>query len=399
MKTIYYIILIVNAILVIGNRKSRVTAIISYIYTIILFAGSTLNNDYLGYLEPYLEKDFSEFEIGYRIIASVFAQNNINYHVFLLFIALICYTLIFYLFTKIINNVHIFFALYYPILVFYDINQIRNFIMATLMTLAIVKLLENNNIIFLLFTFIAASFQSLALAYVPLALINNKKFHNKKTIVSFVLVSFIFSLIIFFNNKQIPFLYEICTIIFGENSEKLMYFESKDINFGFLITYIMQIINVLLVMLSNYILKKNNARLSEIQFAESILIINVYGFVTFPFLMVDLTFYRLFRNFSFINYMLFGVTVNNFFEKEVDSVWQDNKEMKENSVNELLFLEENIDHNRKKRVRYMGYIVAIFIFCIVWKYSIIYKYRGPLQSEYVLNNNIFYDFLLDFLGG
>lgn len=393
METIYYIILIMNAILVVVNKRSKILATASYIYTIILFAGSTLNNDYHGYLEPYMERDFSEFEIGYRIVANVFAQNNIHYHIFLLFIAIVCYTLIFYLFIKTVDNVHIFFALYYPILVFYDINQIRNFIMATLMTFAIVKLLENRRAVFLLCLFIAASFQSLALAYIPLVFINDRRFQNKKVIISIVLFSFAFSLVAFFNNKQIPFLYEICTELFGKNSEKLMYFESKDINFGFLITYIMQMINILLVVVSYRNLKKCDVSINVQQFAKKILIINVYGFITFPFLMIDLTFYRLFRNFSFINYILFGLTIDNYYLRKHEHSLRPIRKTGEDLDNGTLYARERVGWKRKKYISFLIYIVLLIIFCMVWKYGIIYKYRGPLQSEYILNNNIFYDWL------
>ena len=109
--------------------------------------------------------------------------------------------------------------------------------------------------------------------------------------------------------------------------------------------------------------------------------------------MIDLTFYRLFRNFSFINYILFGLTIDNYYLRKHEHSLRPIRKTGEDLDNGTLYARERVGWKRKKCISFLIYIVLLIIFCMVWKYGIIYKYRGPLQSEYILNNNIFYDWL------
>ena len=364
MEIPYYILLTVNSILAIEHKKNRFVAGISFIFLLILFAGNTLNGDYYSYLYPYLEKDFSDFEIGYQIIASIFSEANLSYNIFLLFVGISCYGLITYMFNKNFGaSLHVFFSLYFPIILFYDINQIRNFILTVFLIFAISLLFRGKKIWFVILLFIASLFQMLALAYIPLAFLveenDNRKYRQKNLIKIIVILSMILSILTFFNGKKIPFLYSFFSIILGENSEKLVYFSSSTMHWGFVLTYIMQFANVILILNSYRNLKINNVDREKQQLVFNSLIVNCYGFVTFPFLMINLTFYRVFRNFSFLNYIIVALTISSFYNS-----------------------------NHAKSRRYILYIIQIALYCLIWKYGIIVKYGGPLQIEMILNNNL-----------
>ncbi|MEY8375133.1 EpsG family protein [Lachnospiraceae bacterium 56-18] len=364
MEIPYYILLAVNSILAIEHKKNRFVAGISFIFLLILFAGNTLNGDYYSYLYPYLEKDFSDFEIGYQIIASIFSGANLNYNIFLLFVGISCYGLIIYIFNKKFgSSLHVFFSLYFPIILFYDINQIRNFILTVFLIFAISLLFRGKKIWFVTLLFIASLFQMLALAYIPLAFLveenDNRKYRQKNLIKIIVILSMILSILTFFNGKRIPFLYSFFSIILGENSEKLVYFSSNTMQWGFVLTYIMQFANVILILNSYRNLKINNVDREKQKFVFNSLIVNCYGFVTFPFLMINLTFYRVFRNFSFLNYIVVALTISSFYNS-----------------------------NHAKSRRYILYIIQIALYCLIWKYGIIIKYGEPLQIEMILNNNL-----------
>ena len=364
MKSIYFSILLINAILAILNKKSKIIIGFSWLYTVVLFAGNTMNGDYIPYLKPYLSHDLSEFEIGYRAIGTIFSNAGIPYNFFVLFIVLVGYLILGSVWIKSKLNMHVFFALYYPILVFYDINQVRNFVLAVLLTSAIINLLNGKKIKYILEIILASTMQSLALVYMPLVGMGKSINKRRKKIYIIIYFAIIISLLVFINGKKIPLLYDAFEIYFGKNSEKLRYFKADNMKWGFLLTYVLQIVNVGLMTLSTNNLKINRVSQEKYLFAKSIEQINYFGFLVFPLLLINLTFYRVFRNFSFLNYMVIAITIDSFYSSK-----------------------------KQKKQRYYIYLGAVLLYCIIWKYGIIIKYGGESQINMILNNNIVLDLL------
>src|SRR5699024_6954639 len=103
------------------------------------------------------------------------------------------------------NLVYLFYF-FTPFLV--DIIQIRNFIAMSLVIYSINFLFEEKNTLFLVLILFAATFHRQALVYLTLVLINLFK-RNKNIINYMILLSISFSIIMLFNNKDIPFWEEI----------------------------------------------------------------------------------------------------------------------------------------------------------------------------------------------
>ena len=292
---------------------------------------------------------------------------KVSYNFFILIITLICYGILFYIWYKFQVSLHVFFALYFPILIFYDINQVRNFIMATLLTLAIVQLLREKKMSFFLIIVVASTIQSLALVYLVLLLFSRKTWKRKVEAVTILFLAIGLSIVVFLNNKEIPFLYDIFTLIFGEQSDKLMYFKNNNMGWGFLLMYLMQMVSVFALLISIKNLKRNHSSPQIINFSEGILTFNSIGFLAFPILMINLTFYRIFRNFSFVNYIVIAFTISSF-------------------------------QNKNKNLKYLFYIAIIFLYSLIWKYGIIIKYGGESQVDIILKNNIIQDIIQKWIG-
>lgn len=355
----FFIIWFSNVVLSFQRRNNKVVVALSAIFLIVLFCGNNLNRDYINYMTTYYSRDLSTYDIGFQLIGNICINLKMSYNAFLSTIIIPCYLIIFFVLYKAKTNFHMFFSLYFVFLVFYDITQVRNFIVSALLTLGIFYLYKKRNILFLITIGIASLFHSIALFYLPLLFIvkipKNKKLYL--FLATYVILAIFILKFIVSNSDIIGKIIQ----LFSNNEEVIIYGTSI-INFGFLIPITYFLFNIFLVIFSKQLLLKignyeKNSKLIEICISTLIL-----STIFIPLLTVNLTFDRIFRNFSILYYILAGVVMNELIQAR--------------------------KQNRKPILLFYSFLI---IFSLVWTLGTIYRYNGFEETEYemILNNNIF----------
>ncbi len=315
---LYYSIWGLNGILAILNKKSKVIALFTAIFCWILMWGNTMNPDYYGYLIKYQNQaTLIKSEVGYSLLLKVGKILGLDYNTFLLCITLICFLIVFYTISKVTNNLNCFFALYFGFALSYDIVQIRNFIAMSIFIYAIPCLINNEKIKYILLILAAATIHTTALFYLLLVFIKVKPRRNSNLSykISASIIWFL-CVIIFLNGNKIPFLNYYLEILTGD--KRVDYYLSSSTHLGFLITFGLQAINFGLVYISKQIIQYNYNNVEDnklktiLKFVDLIYIVNIVGFFAYPLCMIDGTFYRLFRNFNILNFVLFSATIDSY---------------------------------------------------------------------------------------
>lgn len=161
-----------------------------------------------------------------------------------------------------------------------------------------------SNLKYLSWNIVAIFIHSSAILYLPLVFINK---NNKKLIKAVVLFSFLFSIIIFFNGNEIPFIQDIIRL-FSDNEYILSWFDKKT-EYGFFLFWGMHFFSFFMTSISRRIVLKNTVNLesTDVKFVNLVYWISVIGFIWFPFYMVSIEFTRLMRNLFLLNYISFTI--------------------------------------------------------------------------------------------
>lgn len=356
---LFFVIWFINIFLSFQKKNIKSIIVLSIIFLIILFGGNTLNRDYLNYKTVYDLGDLSIYDIGYQLIGNLCIKLKMSYNSFLLVLIIPCYASVFYVAYKMKTNFHVFFGLYLTFLVFYDITQVRNFIVVALLTLGTYFIYQKRYIPFIVIIIIASFFHSIALFYLPMIIIDKipktKKLYKHLAIYA---LSTIFVLKLIVSNSDI-----IGRIIqLFSNNEEVIIYGTSNINFGFLVPITYFAFNILLITYSRKILISIGKHDENSRFIEVCINTLILSMIFVPLLTVNLTFDRVFRNFSLLYYILAGVIMN-----------------------ELL---NNREKNKKYITSFFGFLV---IFSLVWTLGTIFRYNGFNEAEYemILNNNMF----------
>lgn len=362
LEILFYSIWGCNIICCLKRVNSKIINIITFLLIIILFAGNTYNNDFYAYANAYeYNYRIDEFEIGFRSLMIIFKSIGLTYNQFLLIIAIVGYGLIYKTVFKYTKNISTFIALYFAILFFYDINQIRNFLACSLLFYAITKLIEKKYALYIGIVVLASTIHSMFIIYVILVFIDWFLKKNKMNYRVYVTSILAFCILIFVNGNRIPGLNYVVKNIIGQESSKWYYF-SGQVHLGFLVSYILQFANMYLVsvsrknVLKNYGIDNKYSRIMDICYWCCI-----FGFVSFPLLMIDHNFYRIFRNLNYLVYLATSISIFSF------RVQGKGKYTKKNISN----------------------YVFLIIYSIVWFICMIYKYRTVSQIDLILHNNMF----------
>ena len=147
------------------GRRNRYIEIVSLAIIMILFFGNYSNGDYLGYARRYYAGTlFNEFEGGYSLIGSALNYFGVHYNFFVTVIALPAIFLICIITKKYTRSLHVFFVLWPGILLFYDIDQIRNFIVSVFLIFGVYCLCKHNKIGFVIAMLLASLFHKIAIS-------------------------------------------------------------------------------------------------------------------------------------------------------------------------------------------------------------------------------------------
>jgi hypothetical protein len=350
MSIIFYLFVIgLNLVFAFRKEHSKKVAILSLILILLLMGGAgpnySGNPDYANYKRNYENVGsnnktvFDDIFIGFNILMKIGNLFNISFVYFRFIIISLCLILIYHFIIKKYAynyNYIILFYMLYPMII--DSEQLKNLIAFTFLFIGISFLIKNtfkNKIYFTIFLFLASSIHLAFILYLPLILINSS---YKNKFIRFIFFLFIFiTLLIIVNNNQIPFINYLLEYI--DNNRLQVYLLSKT-NYGFLIPFSLNIINIILVFLSRKIIVNNNKQIRKYSnnsnitykkqydikrdylFVDFVFWINIISIVFFPLYIKSITFYRLSRNLIILN-------INSF---SIASI-----RLRKNSINKLIF--------------------------------------------------------------
>jgi len=312
------ILILLNSIYSLTKRNSKFISVLLIIFMWILFWGNYYNHDYEVYFNLYNTNGIyaETIEFGFIFLINLGNLLNMNYHTFLSTIYIGCLILIHTTVKKYTSNFNLVYLFYFftPFLV--DIIQIRNFIAMSLVIYSINFLFEEKNTLFLVLILFAATFHRQALVYLTLVLINLFK-RNKNIINYMILLSISFSIIMLFNNKDIPFWEEISGLF---NLEKVNIYMDSQVNLGFIIYWGRQLISNIVIYISlklNSPLKTQDGNFKSVQTKFTYLIywVNKILLLFLPLYLIDSNFYRISRNTLILNYIVFAITLKNIRKK------------------------------------------------------------------------------------
>lgn len=310
---LFYLILNLSGMFI--KNLSKIIGVLSIIILWVLFGWNNNNPDYYIYERWYNEISFySGFllegkDLGYKFLMNITSLFNIDYQGFVIIFSLTGLLLIHSTIRRFAANPHYVYLLYfiYPFLL--DIVQVRNFLMMSIIIYSIKHLVEGSNkskLKFLMLFLIAFSIHSSAILYFPLVFINNDRKNNLIAIMPIFIM--LFSLIVFLNGNQIPFVQSMISFITG-NEYIASWFE-KNTDTGFLLFWAMQLITLLMIYISKKIAFKNEGNLStkELRFINLIFWISIIELIWLPLYMISIEFTRLMRNLFILNYIVFSIT-------------------------------------------------------------------------------------------
>lgn len=306
------ILLFMNFIYAFTKRHNKFIAFVLLLFAWILFWGNTLNPDYLLYKEIYCSNAnyiTNNLEIGYILIIKIFNFLGFNYQIFLLIISLFGFILINNTIKRYCINYNYIYLLYFIFPYFFDIIQIRNFLIMALFVYSTKYLVDGklkSKVKYCIIIIFASTIHISAIAFLPMMMISVKKNNNLVRLI--VLFSFMFSILILLNNKEIPFINEINTLI---GIKKISLYTGTKTNYGFILFWLLQTMSYIMVYISYKLFKKYNidmAKVLERKFIYIVYWINTLAFIYFPIYIINSNFTRLMRNILLLNYIIIAIT-------------------------------------------------------------------------------------------
>ena len=228
-----------------GNTKSIYFKIYFFIFVTIiylLFAFNRYNNDYDNYVRAFTgQLSKGEMEKGYLFLVEIVKKLNGNHNWIIIFSATFFIYIIFY--KKKIYYSILFLFLYFISNFVYDINQIRNLIMISLVYFALNELEKGKRLRALLVILISITIHKMGVLYLLFYALNIVFSKNYiKIFKKLVYISFFFTLFFLINREKIiNLLRNLLILITGRYS----YFEG--LNLGFLISIFQFIVSLLLI--------------------------------------------------------------------------------------------------------------------------------------------------------
>lgn len=309
----YYAIFIINIILVLINKRSKIIAFATFLFLGIIFCSNEcVNGDWINYKNFYDNFHVgSGMEIGYVAFGNLFKFLGLPFNVFLLFVYLACSLILFKGFKGYKLNFHILFSLIMPYIFPFLAFTLRYFIGLSIIIYAfLIYLRDGKPLKYVLLVIIAALFHKTMLLYLLLLLVNRRftkltaaiyRIDHKLVIAIFSLSIFI-SIIAIFNGNRIPFMTQFIQMIGGiipSLSGKLDYYLTTKTQLGFLAIYFIYFVGLACVIFIN---KKetNSFNYKKGQYCGNIITIDgtMQSFlimsIFLPLVLVSLTFFRYF---------------------------------------------------------------------------------------------------------
>ncbi|MBZ9616149.1 EpsG family protein [Clostridium estertheticum] len=285
-----------------NHKKSKVLAFIPLVIVFIIVGFNRMNNDYVNY-KVIFENNGYQLEFGYKSLIKILKILGQEHETIVFLIG----SLLVLVFIKMMKNnkhinVMIFLYCIFPLV--YDINQIRNLLMYLIVILSLKFIRKKSMIRYYIGIFLAYSFHTLGLVYIPLyhlCQIDRKKF-----------IKIIWSLLCFITIIS-PIVINLLSKIFPYKMEA--YLSGQKSGRGIIVIVVYVIVDIFTVW---WVDKKINKKLNYEEKKEMEVL---YRFVWYSILILPFTFYfmeiqRLQRNTLLVKYYYCALAMNHLKRTE-----------------------------------------------------------------------------------
>lgn len=357
---------LVNLLLEIINKHSKLIYFISFILIFIIMGGNNMNADYYGGMYLFNSQNYLDSaELGYKVLAQTALAAGIDYQMFRQIIFAVCLIAISIVVSTYTKSIHLFVFLFMTTTMLMDTIQIRQFTAFTLITVALVMHSRGNRIRFIICVIAGSLLQITTIAYLPLLFLSTEKSLSRRFMYVYYGIIIFICFIVFMGGNKIPFLAEFAGQFIG--ADKMIYFHSSG-RLGFLIYFLFQAVCIYLINVCRRYIDNSGVEGRAKSLANSVYLLIFYSSFAMPLVMLNNNFNRFFKFGLMGLYICLCITKDILSSKSVD--------------------------NKKKHINIIGHYsvdVHLYMACIL---LFVVIYTVILQSfpdaEEVLNNNIYF---------
>ncbi len=312
MEVLFYIIFLLNVILVLLKKNSRVLNTLSFLLIVFISYKNSGSGDYQSYKLIYDGVE-NYGEAGFVLLINICKFFGFDFNVFQCILCVASVSIILWVFSKYSKNYALFFTLIFITELFVNINVLRSFFARALLVLAVHHLIKGRKIMFLLVLTLATTFHITMIMYFPLILFNPYKkltIKQMKILISIVVIACIG---FFLMGNDFTWLYKMISGIIPSLQGKIDVYFTEYTRFGFLIYFVLHIGNVLLCLLGKK--KMNDKALFKTpqqNLYQMVFVLNFYTIFFFPLLMMSTSFCRVLNNIFFFNVMYYATLLDQF---------------------------------------------------------------------------------------
>ena len=313
---IFWIFLIVlNLGLWSSRKKQPIVFIVTLTAIFILMCGNSEGPDVTGMMYVYTHQDEYQFnDFGYQFLENFFYNDHkVEFLYFRSLLTLVCFYLIHKTLVYYKVNYHLVLALYMMYMFFMDTIQMRNFFVVSALTYSFKYLCIPNTkatVKFVLIIFLVSTLHIAALVNL-LFLLN--KYLNKKFL---IYTGVVLGILIFGASLMARFLggnllMVISNMIISDGTRGSGYLETETRYSGIVVTVLI-ILNLYYCYKSMKRLELVNNNTKYVVFSEIFFTSNILLFSFISTLLINISFYRFFRNMFLLQYILYAMYLDSY---------------------------------------------------------------------------------------
>jgi len=360
MYLVYGVVLLINLLFLMFNRRSKIIQVATIIFIIILMAGNTENGDYWAYENVYNGVYDPHFDDEYGINFVFFIGNMLKlpYQGMLFVIFTSCMLLNLSVAKKAGANIHLVCVLYLTFGFIADTVVLRNYIALSFLTNALFFLAQKNRKKSLVFMILSLLFHKTMVFYMPLLLIDFERLYIKRWMKYATVCVITLCVCVFIFGGRFENLGMLLADILYEGNDNI-YLDTRT-GYGFVPYFMVQITSLFVVMLVRKKEKTNQQRGYENELKDALInvcyIANMYVIFCFPLVMISVAMHRLFRNIMFFTIIVLGVELNSYTKKKVSA-------------------------------SYVNFLLVVVVYAVVWR--VLYFFDIPNDFKWIMENNVF----------
>ncbi len=316
-SVVFYLIWALNVLFVLIKRKSKILTILSIVVSVFIVYKSTSTNDYWVYYKFYQSNTSGGIEIGYTTIMHLAKSFGLSYNDLLLVVSLVCFGILLFIYKKYTDNFQVFFSLYFLYEYALDITQVRNFLASSLLLIVFYFIIKEKRIFAFLVLVIASTMHISMVFYFPLIFLKPESYRNRRVLKYCAIIIAFLCVLLKLAGSRFSALSDILSVAVRSTDlgDKSSYFYSLSNN-GYLLYFLLCAVNIFIFMYSRNVILNNIGKNSDVSDVELLLdmglLINLYCVFSFPFIILNMSFYRLFRNVYIINVMVCCIAADSF---------------------------------------------------------------------------------------